>query len=343
MTTSMVGLEKKGHIHKNLTQKGEPQRSRWGTQKRRNTSQRPNLPSHPITGIDAEPTCPSTDAIGPGAWQASHKRVSLLVIVMSRPRKSGIDPHASPSPGGHRTTGPEGWWSQLESPLGQRGGAWGRVESAGVSTGPEGWCLGKSGVSWSLLWARGVVLGEEWSQLESPLGQRGGAWGRVESAGVSSGPEGWWSQLESPLGQRGGGVSWSQLESPLGQRGGGVSWSLLWARGVVESAGVSSGPEGWWSQLESPLGQRGGGVSWSLHWARGVVLGEEWSQLESPLGQRGGGVSWSLLWARGVVLGEEWSQLESPLGQRGGSWGRVESAGVFIGKSRAVQDSFKLD
>ena len=34
VTTSMVGL-KNGHIHKNLTQNGEPQKSSWGVQKKK--------------------------------------------------------------------------------------------------------------------------------------------------------------------------------------------------------------------------------------------------------------------------------------------------------------------
>ena len=34
MTTSMVGI-KTSHIHKNLTQKGEPRKSCWGMQKKK--------------------------------------------------------------------------------------------------------------------------------------------------------------------------------------------------------------------------------------------------------------------------------------------------------------------
>ena len=34
VTTLMVGLKKNGHIRKNLTQSGEPQRYSWGTQKK---------------------------------------------------------------------------------------------------------------------------------------------------------------------------------------------------------------------------------------------------------------------------------------------------------------------
>ena len=76
VTTSTVGVKRNGHIRKNLTQNGEPQRYSWGTQKkkkkrRRRRRRRRRSHWHDLTGdIDDDLRSP---VLGVDALLLSHR------------------------------------------------------------------------------------------------------------------------------------------------------------------------------------------------------------------------------------------------------------------------------
>ena len=73
MTTSMVGL-RNGHIRKNLTQKGEPQRYSWGTQKKKNLK---IAGAHFHLDWNRTNVLDNTNSIGHLSWKPNNNRTFL--------------------------------------------------------------------------------------------------------------------------------------------------------------------------------------------------------------------------------------------------------------------------